>query len=122
MFRLGALDVCEINEDDLEISEVAVPNVPFFRQEQEAMATLSTFLEQQQNIVNELETNLWSLIEKSITISCIQESHQTTIDSYVDHEVGVNLLFIKICDDIFVSDTNGSIDTTARGEPVVIYR
>ena len=32
-FRLGALDVCEINEDDLEISEVAVPNVPFFRQE-----------------------------------------------------------------------------------------
>ena len=69
MFRLGALDVCEINEDDLEISEVAVPNVPFFRQEQEAMATLSTFLEQQQNIVNELETNLWSLIEKSITIS-----------------------------------------------------
>ena len=43
---LGALDVYEIIEDDSRISEMAIPNVSFF-QEQGAIETLSTFLEQQ---------------------------------------------------------------------------
>ena len=41
---LGASKVYEIIEDDLESSEVVVPSVSF-SQAQEAMATLSTFLE-----------------------------------------------------------------------------
>lgn len=52
-----------------------------FFQAQEAMATLSSFLEQQQINVNGLRTKLLSK-EKSITIFRIQESHQTTIDGF----------------------------------------
>jgi hypothetical protein len=42
----GALDVYEIIENDSKNNEVAILDVSFF-QEQEAMETLSTFLEQQ---------------------------------------------------------------------------
>ena len=95
---MNALKIFEIIEDNFGISEVAIPNVSF-SQVQEAMATLSTFLLQQQINVGELMTELLSL-EQSITLSRIQESHQTTIDSYFGHQVSVSLFSIDICDDI----------------------
>ena len=49
-----------------------------FSQAHESMATLSTYQQQQHNI-SELGSKLLSL-KKSITLSRIQESHQTTID------------------------------------------
>ena len=66
----------------MKISEVVVLDVSF-SQAQEKMATLSTFLEQQSN-VSELRSKFLPS-KKSITLSCIQESHQTTIDSHFGH-------------------------------------
>ena len=83
LYVLGASKEYEIIEHDLEMSEVVVPNVSL-SQAQEAMASPFTFLEQQHSIVSELKTKLLSL-EKSIVNSRIQESHQTTIDSYFGH-------------------------------------
>lgn len=53
-------------------------------QAHEAMATLSTFLDQQQCNFRELRSELLSL-EESITLLCIQESHQTRRDSKFSH-------------------------------------
>lgn len=58
--KMNALKIFEIIEDNFGISEVAIPNVSF-SQVQEAMATLSTFLLQQQINVGELMTELLSL-------------------------------------------------------------
>lgn len=58
--KMNALKIFEIIEDIFGISEVAIPNVSF-SQVQEAMATLSTFLLQQQINVGELMTELLSL-------------------------------------------------------------
>ena len=55
-----------------------------FSQAQQAIAILSTFLDQQQSNVTELRTKLLSLM-KSIIISCVQESSKTTIKSYYGH-------------------------------------
>ena len=53
-----------------------------------------------------------SVLEESITISHIQESHQTIIDSYFGHLVSVNqIFFINIRDDI-LNVTNDSYFTT----------
>lgn len=59
------------------------PNV-LCSQAHEVMATLFTFLEQYR-CVSELRTMLLFFLEKSNTTSQIQESCQTTIDSYFGH-------------------------------------
>ena len=81
----------KIIESDLKINDVVVPNVSFSHV-QVAIATLPTFLKQQHNNVSELRSKILYL-EKSITISYIQESHQTTIDSYFGHEISLTLFF-----------------------------
>ena len=78
-----------------------------FSQVQEAMVTLSTFLEQQQSNVIELRTKLLPL-GKSMIISLVQDSHQTkTINFYwsLSKSRVSKLLY-------FISVNNHSISTT----------
>ena len=63
---------------------MVVPNVSL-SQVREAMATLYTIIEQQYSNDDELNTKLLAF-QKSIIVSCIQESHQRRIIySYFGH-------------------------------------
>jgi hypothetical protein len=80
---INALKVFENIEDESKLSRVIVPNASFLKV-QKAMAMPSTFLEQQQSNINELRSKLLCL-EKSITLSSVQESQQTIVDVYLGH-------------------------------------